>query len=105
MSTDEDAKDDFGSMPAEDDSMTEASFAQDGTLSRTKKRKLDLQVETAIKRQKKSDEELFGVTIDRIETEYPLRDASEDVPLPGTEPLEEDDLNLPTSAPARHLRT
>lgn len=100
MSTDEDAKDDFGSMPAEDDSMTEASFAQDGTLSRTKKRKLDLQVETAIKRQKKSDEELFGVTIDRIETEYPLRDASEDVPLPGTEPLEEDDLNLPTSAPA-----
>ncbi|KUI57309.1 Histone-lysine N-methyltransferase, H3 lysine-4 specific [Cytospora mali] len=98
MSTDEDAKDDFGSMPAEDDSMTEASFAQDGTLPHTKKRKLDLQIETAIKRQKKSDEELFGVTIDRIETEYPLRDASEDVPLPGTEPLEEDDSSLPTPA-------
>ncbi|KAL2290376.1 hypothetical protein FJTKL_15500 [Diaporthe vaccinii] len=82
MSTDEDAKDDFGQWgPAEDDSMTEASLAQDGPLPRIKKRKLDLQVETAIKRQKKSDEELFGVTIDHIETEYPLRDASEDVVL------------------------
>lgn len=82
MSTDEDAKDDFGQWgPAEDDSMTEASLAQDGPLPRVKKRKLDLQVETAIKRQKKSDEELFGVTIDHIETEYPLRDASEDVVL------------------------
>lgn len=91
MSTDEDAKDDW---PAEDDSMTEASFAQGG-----KKRKLDLQVETAIKRQKKSDEELFGVTIDRIETEYPLRDASEDVPLGVTaEDKEEDDSRLPTPA-------
>lgn len=90
MSTDEDTKDDW---VAEDDSTTEASFAQGG-----KKRKLDLQIETAIKRQKKSDEELFGVTIDRIETEYPLRDASEDVPVVDVvvEDNEEDDTRLPT---------
>lgn len=93
MSTDEDTKDDWA--PAEDDSMTEASFF--GTLPQLKKRKLDLQVETAIKRQKKSDEELFGVTIDRIETEYPLRDASEDVSM--AEAAEEDDVRLPTPAP------
>lgn len=64
MSTDEDAfKDD-------DDYMTEASFViNDGTI-RGKKRKLDLQVESVIKRQKKTDEELFGVTIDTLETEF-----------------------------------
>lgn len=98
MSTDEDARDDWG--PAEDDSMTEASFAQEGMPPHTKKRKLDLQIETAIKRQKKSDEELFGVTIDHIETEYPLRD---DVSLDvnESEPIEEkdDDSRLPTPAP------
>lgn len=93
MSTDEDTKDDW--PPAEDDSMTEVSFV--GTLPPTKKRKLDLQIETAIKRQKKSDEELFGVTIDRIETEYPLHDASGDVSMPDA--TEEDDSRLPTPAP------
>lgn len=93
MSTDDDTKDDWA--PAEDDSMTEASFA--GTVPQFKKRKLDLQVETAIKRQKKSDEELFGVTIDRIETEYPLRNASEDVSM--ADAAEEEDVRLPTPAP------
>lgn len=102
MSTDEETKDDWA--PVEDDSMTEASFA--GTVPQFKKRKLDLQVETAIKRQKKSDEELFGVTIDRIETEYPLRDASEDVSMVDAvdaaevaEAAEEEDARLPTPAP------
>lgn len=93
MSTDEDTKDEWA--PAEDDSMTEASFS--GIVPQFKKRKLDLQVETAIKRQKKSDEELFGVTIDRIETEYPLRDASEDVSM--ADVAEEEDARLPTPAP------
>lgn len=97
MSTDEDAKDAWNAV--EDDSVTEASFAQDSIAPR--KRKLDLQVETAIKRQKKSDEELFGVTIDRIETEYPLRDASEDVLMgDAVEDKEEDDSRLLTPASA-----
>ncbi|KAI1261261.1 hypothetical protein F5Y18DRAFT_402354 [Xylariaceae sp. FL1019] len=67
MSTDEDAFDTF----ADEDSMTEASFVVNDTVTRPKKRKLDLQVEAAIKRQKKSDEELFGVTIDTLENEFP----------------------------------
>ncbi|KAF3760275.1 histone methyltransferase activity protein [Cryphonectria parasitica EP155] len=97
MSPDEDFKDDWG--PPEDDSLTEASFAQDGIVPHVKKRKLDLQIETAIKRQKKSDEELFGVTIDRIETGYPLRDASVDVLMPdATEDNEDGDSQLPTPA-------
>lgn len=93
MSTDEEIKDDWG--PAEDDSMTEASFA----LPQTKKRKLDLHVETAIKRQKKSDEELFGVTIDRIETGYPVRDTSADVSMVDAEDKEDDDSRLLTPTP------
>lgn len=102
MSTDEDAKDDFGQWgPAEDDSMTEASLAPEGPMPRIKKRKLDLQVETAIKRQKKSDEELFGVTIDHIETEYPLRDASEDVVLEDADSMavNMDDSSVATQEP------
>ncbi|KAK3945792.1 histone-lysine N-methyltransferase, H3 lysine-4 specific [Diplogelasinospora grovesii] len=104
MSSEEDAaKDEFGSWEAgEEDSMTEASFAlNDGPLP--KKRKLEVQVETAIKRQKKTDEELFGVTINRIETEFPLRDASpEDIVLPDAEPVEEKDTDssrMPTPLP------
>lgn len=87
---DEGTKDDYSSWgPGEDDSMTEASFIlNDGT----KKRKLDRQVETAIKRQKKTDEELFGVAINRIEPEFPSREPSpEDILLPGSEPAEEKD--------------
>ncbi|KAH8167730.1 hypothetical protein CIB48_g497 [Xylaria polymorpha] len=77
MSTDEDGfEDGFG----DEDSMTEASFlASDGAV-KSKKRKLDLHVEAAIKRQKKSDEELFGVTIDTLEHEFPSPTA--DITLP-----------------------
>ncbi|KAI1131960.1 hypothetical protein F5Y10DRAFT_284943 [Nemania abortiva] len=77
MSTDEDGfEDGFG----DEDSMTEASFlANEGAL-KSKKRKLDLHVEAAIKRQKKSDEELFGVTIDTLEHEF--RSPTEDDILP-----------------------
>ncbi|KAI1338999.1 hypothetical protein F5Y15DRAFT_89286 [Xylariaceae sp. FL0016] len=68
MSTDEDVYEDgFG----DEDSMTEASFVVNDGSIKSKKRKLDLQVEAAIKRQKKSDEELFGVTIDTLENEFP----------------------------------
>ncbi|RWA03259.1 hypothetical protein EKO27_g11845, partial [Xylaria grammica] len=80
MSTDEDAfEDGFG----DEDSMTDASFLANDGATKSKKRKLDLQVEAAIKRQKKSDEELFGVTIDTLEHEFPS--LTEDMVLPDTE--------------------
>ncbi|KAI0408166.1 hypothetical protein F4802DRAFT_550826 [Xylaria palmicola] len=80
MSTEEDGfEDGFG----DEDSMTEASFmATDGAV-KSKKRKLDLHVEAAIKRQKKSDEELFGVAIDTLEHEFPS--PIEDIILPDTD--------------------
>ncbi|RYP29062.1 hypothetical protein DL767_006924 [Monosporascus sp. MG133] len=84
MSTDEDA---FEDTFAEEDSMTEASFALNDGAVRTKKRKLDLQIEAAIKRQKKSDEELFGVTIDTLENEFPS--PVEDVVIPDA-PIKDD---------------
>ncbi|KAI8633105.1 hypothetical protein F5Y19DRAFT_416547 [Xylariaceae sp. FL1651] len=77
MSTDEDAfEDGFG----DEDSMTEASFMATDGVVKSKKRKLDLHVEAAIKRQKKSDEELFGVTIDTLESEFPS--PTDDIILP-----------------------
>ncbi|KAM0335716.1 hypothetical protein ACHAQA_000766 [Verticillium albo-atrum] len=81
MSTDDEddeaSKDELGSWgAAEEDSMTEASFAV-GTLP-TKKRKLELEAQTALKRQKKkSDEELFGVDLDNIVPELPVQPISE----------------------------
>ncbi|KAK5630728.1 hypothetical protein RRF57_006443 [Xylaria bambusicola] len=79
MSTDEDAfEDGFG----DEDSMTDASFLVNEGIVKTKKRKLDLQVEAAIKRQKKSDEELFGVRIDTLEHEFPS--TTEDADLADT---------------------
>lgn len=73
MSTEDDAfEDNFG----DEDSMTDASFLVNDGAIKTKKRKLDLQVEAAIKRQKKSDEELFGVTIDTLEHEFPIVDVA-----------------------------
>ncbi|KAJ8124802.1 hypothetical protein O1611_g8838 [Lasiodiplodia mahajangana] len=76
MSTDEDGfEDGFG----DEDSMTEASFLANEGVLKSKKRKLDLHVEAAIKRQKKSDEELFGVTIDTLEHEFPSP-TEEDIP-------------------------
>ncbi|KAI2623283.1 histone H3-K4 methyltransferase Set1 [Hypoxylon sp. NC1633] len=77
MSTEDDAfEDNFG----DEDSMTDASFLVNDGIAKTKKRKLDLHVEAAIKRQKKSDEELFGVTIDTLEHEFPS--PTEDIPMP-----------------------
>lgn len=89
MSTDEEIKDDL-----EEDSLTDASVAQPGMR---KRKHLELHVETAIKRQKKSDEELFGVTIDRIETELPAREASADVSMAD---VDEDNARLLTPTPA-----
>jgi [histone H3]-lysine4 N-trimethyltransferase SETD1 len=86
MSTDDDPfKEGFG----DDDSLTEASFAVSDVPTRTKKRKLDLQVEAAIKRQKKTDEELFGVTIGTLETEFPASDPVEDIILPDADAEDE----------------
>ena len=86
MSTDDEASDDdsdivprrrvrdeVGSVDTrDDDSMSEANFVVGEAIMPTKKRKLDLQVEAALKRQKKTDEELFGVAQDKIEEEFPL---------------------------------
>ncbi|XXH00275.1 hypothetical protein Hte_006617 [Hypoxylon texense] len=80
MSTDDDA---FEDGFADEDSMTDASFAVNDGLVKTKKRKLDLHVEAAIKRQKKSDEELFGVTIDTLE--HDLTSPTEDTIMPDAE--------------------
>lgn len=94
MSTDDEAiKEEYGSWGlGDDDSMTEVSFSLADSALLPKKRKLDLQVETAIKRQKKTDEELFGVTIHRIETEFPSSERSpEDFLLPEAEPAEENE--------------
>ena len=105
MSSEEDAvKDEYTSWgPAEDDSMTEASFALNEGPILPKKRKLELQIESAIKRQKKTDEELFGVRIDRVETDFPSPQATpEDIVLPDADQLEDkgtDSSRMPTPAP------
>lgn len=80
MSTEDDA---FEDVFADEDSMTDASFVVNDGSIKTKKRKLDLHVEAAIKRQKKSDEELFGVTIDTLENEFPS--PTEDLVMPDAE--------------------
>ncbi|KAI0490728.1 hypothetical protein F4859DRAFT_458988 [Xylaria cf. heliscus] len=83
MSTDEYGfEDGFG----DEDSMTEASFLASDGVVKSKKRKLDLHVEAAIKRQKKSDEELFGVTIDTLEHEFPS--SAEDITLPDADAVD-----------------
>jgi histone-lysine N-methyltransferase SETD1 len=70
------------SWDRDDDSMTEASFVVSDATTAVKKRKLGLQAEAAKKRQKKTDEELFGVPADKIESEFPLSDNySEDIPM------------------------
>lgn len=102
MSTDDDEPREYGSWgPPEEDSMTEASSAH-GSTTLKRKRKLDLQIETALKRQKKTDEELFGVTIDRMELEYPSPDVSDDIILPDadvTGERETDSSRMPTPMP------
>ncbi|CAI4210445.1 unnamed protein product [Parascedosporium putredinis] len=101
MTTDDEAsKDDLTSWgPGEDDSMTEASFIVNDTAPPTRKRKLDLSVEAALKRQKKSDEELFGVAIDRVETDGQLKDVSEEVLLT-TEATEDKETPSRSETPA-----
>lgn len=88
MSSEEDRnKEETGSWVAgEEDSMTEASFALNDTSGLLKKRKLDLPVETAIKRHKKAEEQLQAA-IERIETELPSKEQTvETTTLPGIEP-------------------
>ncbi|KAJ4030626.1 histone methyltransferase set1 [Fusarium oxysporum] len=86
MSTDDEAsKDEFVPWEqGEDDSMTEASFAiADSAISR--KRKLAESVESAFKRQKKSDEELFGVRLRALGSGFETREDSVDIiPEPET---------------------
>ncbi|KAI8965665.1 histone H3-K4 methyltransferase Set1 [Daldinia sp. FL1419] len=100
MSTEDDVfEDGFG----DEDSMTDASFPVNDGPFKTKKRKLDLHVEAAIKRQKKSDEELFGVTIDTLENEFP---SPTDVPMPdaerdNTKSLDVTQLPTPTEKPVK----
>lgn len=79
----------------DDDSMTEASFIVSDTPTSIKKRKFELQVEAARKRQKKTDEELFGVSIDKIESEFPLAG----VPLSEDVVMEESKLGSETPDP------
>ncbi|KAH8650898.1 hypothetical protein BGZ60DRAFT_388579 [Tricladium varicosporioides] len=77
-------KEESGSVDTrDDDSASEANFVVGEPVIPTKKRKLDLQVEAALKRQKKSDDELFGVPIDKIEQEFPLSASTvdEDTPM------------------------
>ncbi|TVY75801.1 H3 lysine-4 specific histone-lysine N-methyltransferase [Lachnellula suecica] len=79
------AKDETGSIDTrDDDSMSEANFVVGEPIASTKKRKLELHVEAALKRQKKTDEELFGVDADKIEQEFPLSASTvdEDTPMP-----------------------
>ncbi|UZP44798.1 hypothetical protein NXS19_012610 [Fusarium pseudograminearum] len=86
MSTDDEAsKDDFVPWEqGEDDSMTEASFAIADTAS-TRKRKLVASLESVFKRQKKSDEELFGVNLETLDSEFKGREDSVDIiPEPET---------------------
>ncbi|KAI9046494.1 hypothetical protein LZ554_009241 [Drepanopeziza brunnea f. sp. 'monogermtubi'] len=62
----------------DDDSMSEVSFVVSDVAPPSKKRKLDLQIEAALKRQKKTDEELFGVAKDKIDQEFPLSASTAD---------------------------
>ncbi|OTB05801.1 hypothetical protein M426DRAFT_56417, partial [Hypoxylon sp. CI-4A] len=100
MSTEDDG---FENDFADEDSMTDASFpVNDGP--KTKKRKLDLHIEAAIKRQKKSDEELFGVTIDTLENEFPS--PAEDVAMPDVgldvnKDRETTEQSMPTEKPTK----
>ncbi|KAF4336159.1 histone-lysine n-methyltransferase H3 lysine-4 specific [Fusarium beomiforme] len=109
MSTDDEAsKDDLVPWEqGEDDSMTEASFAiADSAISR--KRKIVASVESAFKRQKKSDEELFGVKLGALGSGFQTREHSVDI-IP--EPEAGDDIDsrvsrseTPASVIGKHLK-
>lgn len=107
MSSDDEAgKDEL--LPWEqrdDDSMTEASLMITDTTVVPKKRRGELQVKSATKRQKKSEEELFGVMIDHNETELPSREEAtpDDITLPDVDAVKDPDTGssrMPTPAPA-----
>lgn len=87
MSTEDDAARD-------DDSMTDASFAVDGGLAR--KRKLEVSIETAFKRQKKSEEELFGVKVGHIASEFRDRETTVEI-TPDVGTAEEDESSISRS--------
>jgi len=77
----------------DDDSMSEASFVV-GDHVPSKKRKLDLQVEAALKRQKlKSDEELFGVAKEKINEEFPLSASTIDEEMPDVDSVLRNELD------------
>lgn len=77
MSTDDDVSP-WG--PGEEDSMTEASFAIAEPPLLSKKRKLEISIEKALKRQKKSDEELFGVKIRSLGQNFGREDSVDIIP-------------------------
>jgi histone-lysine N-methyltransferase SETD1 len=93
MSSDDEASDDDQLKDDADDSMSEANFV----AGESKKRKLGLHVEAALKRRKKTDEELFGVDVDKIEREYPLSGSPEDTVM------QDLDSNLKTESDAETL--
>jgi [histone H3]-lysine4 N-trimethyltransferase SETD1 len=83
----------------DDDSMTETSFVVSDTPTSIKKRKFELKVEAARKRQKKTDEELFGVSVDNIDNDFPLAG----VPLPGDILMEDTKLGSETPDPESEI--
>ncbi|RDL41359.1 Histone-lysine N-methyltransferase [Venustampulla echinocandica] len=93
-------KEESGSVDTRDeDSASEVAFVVGDPRIPSKKRKLDLQVEAALKRQKKSDEELFGVDADKIEREFPLSASTvdEDTPMPDIDGVINDEAALEES--------
>lgn len=105
MSSDDEAeKEEYESWGlGEEDSMTEASFALNDGPPIRRKRKLNLPIEAAIKRQKKTDEQLFEMTMDGIESKFPSWESSrEDSVLPDAdvgEDKETDSSRMPTPLP------
>lgn len=92
MSTDDEASDDESDMlgrndqlkdetasiyTRDDDSMSEANIVGESN----QKRKLSLQLEVAVKRQRKTDEELFGIDAEKIDREFPLSASTEDTAM------------------------
>lgn len=79
ISTDDEvSKDEIGSWgPAEDDSMTEVSLAA-ADRSLPKKRKLELSIEKALKRQKKSDD-MFASKLGHVQDGLGRREDSEEL--------------------------
>lgn len=85
----------FSATPAESESTaTPATTVNTTTKAPAKKRKLDLKIEAALKRQKRHDEELFGISIGAVETKF-----QDDVVAPKSEDMIIDDAALGVAAP------